>query len=145
MIVTADVVPATAEFGVTDVIVGTLALLIVKATGTDTVGLGVSLFCTSTINTPALLGMSFAGIDAVSCVALTNTVDIHTVPQLTFVLAPGRNPVPFTVSVKAPPPTFAEFGLKPVMAALAMLKLTALELTPSAVFTVMGAMPAFAR
>jgi hypothetical protein len=53
-----------------------------------------------------------------------------------------------TVSANAPLPTFTETGLKPVMVALATLNLEARvtrELTPSAVLTVTGYMPAVAR
>lgn len=53
--------------------------------------------------------------------------------------------MPFTASAKALLPTDAEFGLKLVMMALAMLKFIELELTPSAVFTVTPAKPAVTR
>jgi hypothetical protein len=55
--------------------------------------------------------MSAAGIAAVTCVLLTNVVARFEPFHCTVELL--RRLVPFTVSVKAPPPAIAEDGFKP--------------------------------
>lgn len=63
--------------------------------------------------------MSLAGMEAVNCAALTNVV----VRGLPFhqTLEALTNPVPLMVSVNAPPPAKAEFGLKFVIAGEGLL------------------------
>ena len=91
--------------------------------------------------------MSVAGIEAVSCVLLTNCVvrcaPFHqTVEEL-------RNPVPLTVRVNAAPPTVTEFGLRLVIvgAGLLMAKLRLFDVPPpgEGLVTSTIAVPAVAR
>ena len=55
-----------------------------------------------------------AGTNPVNCVALTNVV--VSAEPFHWTLAPETNPVPFTVSMKAVFPAFAEAGLSVVIA-----------------------------
>ena len=75
-------------------------------------------FWTTTLAVPAE-AMSLAGIEAVSCVALTNCV----VRGLPFhqTLEALTKPVPLMVKVNAAPPVKAEFGLKLVIAGAGLL------------------------
>src|ERR1035441_4150982 len=60
-----------------------------------------------------------AGTAADSLVALTNVVVRAAFPNVT--VAPERNPVPFTVRVKAGPPAVAELGLRLVIVGLGLI------------------------
>lgn len=135
--------PARIELGLTEETMGAMASMIGKLLATDVVP---STPLTTSIGIgPAVPGI--VEIEAVSCVALTNDVDTDAkeVPFHTLTVAPGWNPVPFTVSANALPPTIAKLGLKLAMVALAMLKFISAELTPSTVFTLTGARAAVAR
>ena len=84
---------------------------------------------TVTVADPAE-AMSVAGIDAVSCVLLTNAV-VRALPfQRTVELA--MKPLPLTVNVNAAPPAAAAFGLTVVMAGAGLLiaKLKLFEAPP---------------
>jgi hypothetical protein len=108
--------PTVALAGVRLVIEG-VGLLIVNESADDTPPPGDGL-ATVTLTVPAA-EISAAVIAAVTWVLLTNVVvrldPFHcTVEVLT-------NPVPFTVSVNAGPPAYAEFGLRLDIAGAALL------------------------
>jgi hypothetical protein len=79
---------------------------------------------------------------AVSCVPLTKVVESAVPFQST--VAPERNPVPLTVSVKAGPPAVAEVGLRLVItgAAALIVKVAAADELPPGFFTTTLALPA---
>lgn len=80
--------------------------------------------------------MRFAGTAAVSCVEFTKVVGNAELSHSN--VAPIRNPVPFTVRVKAVPPAEAEVGLRLVIAGTGGLiwKLTGLDTPPPGLATV---------
>src|ERR1039458_869341 len=83
-----------------------------------------------------------AGTAADSLVALTNVVVRAAFPNVT--VAPERNPVPFTVRVKAGPPAVAELGLRLVIVGLGLIVNVAPDDVPPDVVTVTLAVPAVA-
>jgi hypothetical protein len=130
---------ATAEVGVRLVITGPAALM-GNAEALDAAPPG---FTTVTLALPCNAIRS-AVTAAVNCEPLTNVVEIALPFQST--VAPERNPVPFTVRVKAAPPAVAEVGLRLVIAGVAALivKVAAAdELAPGFVTTTL-AVPAAA-
>ena len=86
-----------------------VAELIVKVEAFDVTLSGDT---TVTLALPAVV-IRPADTAAVSCVALANVVVNAVPPHLT--VSPKTNPVPFTVSVNAPPPAVAEAGLRLVI------------------------------
>jgi hypothetical protein len=76
----------------------------------------------------------------VSLVALTNVVVSAAFPNVT--VAPVRKPVPFTVRVKADPPTVAELGLRLVIVGRGLIVNVAPIDVPPVVFTVTLTVPA---
>ena len=102
--------PASVLAGESDVIVGR-GLLTVKDCAVEGPDVGAG-FDTVTLNVPAVT-ISATVIAAVTCVALTKVV-VRELP-LKVTVAPDRNPVPLTVSVKAAPPTVAPAGESDVM------------------------------
>jgi hypothetical protein len=86
-------------------------------------------FVTATWALPIAV-MRLAETEAVSCVELTNVV-VRGVP-FHCTVAPERSPVPFTVSVKSPPPAAVEIGLRLVMPGTGglIVKLSGFEVTP---------------
>ncbi len=85
------------------------------------------------------MAINAAGTAAVNCEPLTNVVEIAVPFQST--VAFERNPVPFTVSVKAGPPAVAEVGLRLVItgaAALIVNVVGADELPPGFVTTTLA-------
>jgi hypothetical protein len=90
------------------------------------------------------VAINVAGTAAVNCEPLANVVEIAVPFQST--VAPERNPVPFTVSVKAGPPAVAEVGFRLVItgAAALILKVTAADELPPGFVTTMFAVPAAA-
>lgn len=134
--------PAVALAGERLVIVGD-GLLIVKVAAAEAPALGAGL-ATVMESVPAD-AMSPAGILAVSCVALTKVV-VRLEP-LTLTVAPLTKFVPFTVKVKAAPPTIALPGERLVMVGLGLLTVSVVVAVPppGAAFTaVMGMAPAVA-
>jgi hypothetical protein len=69
-------------------------------------------FCTVTLAVPAL-AIRLAGIAAVNCVVATTVVD--SADPFHSTVDPLTKPVPFTVNVKAGPPTPTTFGFKLLM------------------------------
>lgn len=103
--------PAVVELGLRLVIAGVGLLMVNVAAGEEPPpGAG---FCTTTLAVPAE-AISLAGIEAVTCVGLTNCV-VRKLPFHHTVEAPTK-PVPLTVSVNAAPPAVVELGLKLVIA-----------------------------
>jgi hypothetical protein len=100
--------PATAEFGASDVTVGSglLTELTAKLTEFDAPPPGVG-FVTTTAGVPAL-ATSVARIVAVTCVEFTTTVALFAPPKLT--IAPLTKFVPFTVSTNDAEPTAVPLG-----------------------------------
>src|SRR5262249_51012211 len=85
--------------------------------------------------------MSLEGIEAVSCVPLTKVV-VRFEP-LTWTMAPFTKFEPLAVSVKPGPPAVALLGemLASDGGGLATVKVTAAEVPPPGVFTVMESEP----
>jgi hypothetical protein len=77
-----------------------------------------------------------------NCVPLTNVVGSDAPFQRT--VEPLTNPDPFTVSVKAPPPAVARFGLRLVMVSALTVNVTPLEVPPPGFTTITVAVPALA-
>jgi hypothetical protein len=94
--------PAAAELGLSEVITGPKAM--VKATLPD-----VTPFSTTVTYAVPGAAMRLAATCAVSCVALTKVVGNEVLFHRTTALE--IKPEPFTVSVKAPLPAIAAFGL----------------------------------
>jgi hypothetical protein len=99
--------PALAEFGLRPVIAGASDIT-EKLTLLDV----TSPLDTVTV-TIAAEAMRLADTDAVNCVELTK--EVESAEPFHCTVAPERNPVPFTVSGKAAPPTVAELGLRLVI------------------------------
>jgi hypothetical protein len=136
--------PATMPVGLSEVIVGA-GLLTVKLAAVEVPPPGAG-FVTVTGTIPAV-AMSPAGMDAVSCVALTNVVVAATPLKLTA--APLTKPEPVTVRVKPVLPAVALLGESVVMTGggLVTEKLMAgVEVPPpgAALVTVTGKLPAAA-
>jgi len=127
---------AVAEFGVRLVRAGVGALM-GKLTAFEAVPPGL---VTLTVALP-VAAIRLAGTEAVNCVPLTKVV-VRAKP-LHSTVAPERNPVPFTASVKETPVAVAELGFRLVMAGTSglIVKLTALEIAPPGFFTVTLALP----
>jgi hypothetical protein len=77
-----------------------------------------------------------------NCVPLTNVVGSDAPFQRT--VEPLTNPDPCTVSVKAPPPAVARFGLRLVMVSALTVNVTPLEVPPPGFTTITVAVPALA-
>ena len=103
--------PVVVELGLKLVMAGAGLLMVNVAAGEEPPpGAG---FCTTTFAVPAE-AISLAGMEAVSCVGLTNCV-VRKLPFHHTVEAP-TNPVPLTVNVNAAPPAVVELGFKLVIA-----------------------------
>jgi hypothetical protein len=99
--------PAVAELGLNIVIVG--PALIVNCAAPEVTPPELTVILT----VPAL-AIKAAETEAVNWLALWTVVG--TGDPFHWAMAPPKNPLPFTVSVKAGPPEVAEFGLREVIA-----------------------------
>ena len=132
--------PSKPLVGAIEVSVGA-GLLTVNVAAAEVPPPGAGLV-TVTLTIPAV-AMSAAKMEAVSWVALTNTVVFAEPLKLT--VAPETNPVPLTVNVKAAPPAVALVGDSEVIAGggLVTVKVAAVEVPPPGVefVTVTGKVP----
>ena len=97
-------------------------------------------FTTLTLAVP-IEAVRLAGIDAVSCVALTNAV-ANAFP-FHCRIDPDTNPEPTAVSVRADPPAAAELGLRLLNVSVAVIvNGTGADAAPPGLITVTLAVPA---
>ena len=138
--------PATALFGVTDVMVGPLTVKVLAAEVAELP------FLTVTLNVPAVT-MDVAGTVAVidvavpavtvSCVAPKNTVDPAVKLPLVSVV-PGRKPVPAMVIFVAAAPATTVAGVKDVILGALTVRVLAPEAAVLVFFTTRLSVPAAA-
>ena len=107
--------PTAAQIGLSELMVGTAAIVNVIAPEVDA-------HPPTVIEAVPGVAMSAAGTVAVSCEADTNVV-ASAVP-FQFTVAPETKLVPFTVKVKPGPPAVAQVGLSELIVGLALIVIT---------------------
>ena len=112
--------PAVPVVGESVVIVGA-GLFTVKVCAVDGPVVGAGLLAV-TLNVPAV-AISVAGIDAVTCVALTKVAGMEF--PLKEIVPPVMKPVPLTVRVNVAPPTIALAGESEVIVGIGLFTVNA--------------------